>query len=71
MENQTKLEKLAGYLIFLGVLAIVCVACWYFSNVLIYLILAFLVSLLSQPLMHLMQKIRPTSDVRLGKGNTL
>jgi len=58
MENQTKIEKLAGYLIFLGVLAIVCVACWYFSNVLIYLILAFLVSLLSQPLMHLMQKIR-------------
>lgn len=58
MENQTKLEKLAGYLIFLGVLAIVCVACWYFSNVLIYLILAFLVSLISQPLMHLMQKIR-------------
>ena len=58
MENQSKLEKLAGYLIFLGVLAIVCVACWYFSNVLIYVILAFLVSLLSQPLMHLMQKIR-------------
>lgn len=25
MENQTKIEKLAGYLIFLGVLAIVCV----------------------------------------------
>ena len=58
MENQSKLEKLAGYLIFLGVLAIVCVTCWYFSNVLIYVILAFLVSLLSQPLMHLMQKIR-------------
>ena len=58
MESQSKLEKLAGYLIFLGVLAIVCVACWYFSNVLIYVILAFLVSLISQPLMHLMQKIR-------------
>ena len=58
MESQNKLEKLAGYLIFLGVLAIVCVACWYFSNVLIYVILAFLVSLISQPLMHLMQKIR-------------
>ena len=58
MENQSKLEKLAGYLIFLGALAIVCVACWYFSNVLIYVILAFLVSLISQPLMHLMQKIR-------------
>ena len=58
MENQSKLEKLAGYLIFLGVLAIVCLACWYFSNVLIYVILAFLVSLLSQPLMRLMKKIR-------------
>lgn len=58
MENQSKLEKLAGYLIFLGVLAIVCVACWYFSNVLIYVILAFLVSLISQPLMRLMQRIR-------------
>jgi len=58
MENQSKVEKLAGYLIFLGIVAIVCVACWYFSNVLIYIILAFLISLLSQPLMHLLQKIR-------------
>ncbi len=58
MENQSKVEKLAGYLIFLGVLAIVCVTCWYFRSVLVYIILAFLVSLLSQPLMHLLQKIR-------------
>ncbi|MBQ6772387.1 MAG: AI-2E family transporter [Bacteroidales bacterium] len=58
MENQSKVEKLAGYLIFLGVLAIVCVACWYFRSVLVYVILAFLVSLLSQPLMHLMRKVR-------------
>ena len=58
MENQSKLEKLAGYLIFLGVLAIIVVLCWYFSNVLIYIILAFLVSLLSQPLMRLFRKIR-------------
>lgn len=58
MENQSKVEKLAGYLIFLGVLAIIAVLCWYFSNVLIYVILAFLVSLLSQPLMRLFRKIR-------------
>lgn len=58
MENQSKVEKLAGYLIFLGVLAIIAVLCWYFSNVLIYIILAFLVSLLSQPLMRLFRKIR-------------
>ena len=58
MEKQSNIEKLAGYLIFLGVLAIVCVTCWYFSSVLVYIILAFVVSLLSQPLMRLMKKIQ-------------
>ena len=58
MEKQSNLEKLAGYLIFLGILAIVCVVCWYFRSVLVYVILAFVVSLISQPLMHLLRKIR-------------
>ena len=58
MEKQSNLERLAGYLIFLGFLAIVCVTCWYFRNVLIYIVLAFVVSLISQPLKHLLKKIR-------------
>lgn len=58
MEKQSNLEKLAGYLIFLGILAIVCVVCWYFRSVLVYVILAFIVSLISQPLMRLLRKIR-------------
>jgi len=58
MEKQSNLEKLAGYLIFLGILAIVCVGCWYFRSVLVYVILAFVVSLISQPLTHLLRKIR-------------
>lgn len=58
MEKQSNIEKLAGYLIFLGILAIVSVACWYFSSVLVYIILAFVVSLLSQPLVQLMKKIQ-------------
>lgn len=58
MENQSKVEKLAGYLIFLGVLAIVVLTCWYFRSVLVYIILAFLVSLLSQPLMKALKKIK-------------
>lgn len=58
MESQSKLEKLAGYLIFIGILAIVGTLCWYFRSVLVYIILAFVVSLVSQPLMRLMQKIR-------------
>lgn len=58
MEKQGKLDKLAGYLIFIGVLAIVAVVCWYFSNVLLYIILALVVSLISKPLVRLMEKVK-------------
>ena len=58
MEKQTYMEKLARYIIFIGVIAIVGVVCWYFSSVLVYILLAFVVSLLSHPLMNLLQKIR-------------
>lgn len=58
MDKQSNLEKLAGYLIFLGILAIACIACWYFSSVLVYIILAFVVSLLSLPLVRLIKKIQ-------------
>lgn len=57
MEKQSNLERLSGYIILIGVLAIVGVACWYFKDVLVYIILAFIVSLLSRPLMHLFQKV--------------
>ncbi len=58
MEKQSNVEKLAGYLILIGVLAIVGVLCWYFRSVLIYIILAFVVSLISLPLVRLMRKMR-------------
>ena len=58
MEKQSYVEKLSKYLIYLGVLAIVCALCWYFRSVLVYIILAFVVSLVSRPLARLMGKIR-------------
>ena len=58
MEQQNNLDRLARYLIIIGALAIASVLCWYFSNVLIYIILAFVVSLVSHPLMRAMLKIR-------------
>ena len=57
MEKLSNLEKLSKYLIFIGILTIVCAVCWYFSSVLVYIILAFVVSLVSRPLAHLMGKI--------------
>ena len=58
MENERKTDKLAGYIIKLGGLAMVLALCWYFKNVLIYIIVAFVVSMIGRPLMQLMRKIK-------------
>ena len=58
MENERNTDKLAGYLIKLGGLAIVLALCWYFKNVLIYIIVAFVVSMIGRPFMQLLKKIR-------------
>ena len=57
MEKQSYIEKLSKYLIYLGILAIISIVCWYFRSVLVYVILAFVVSLVSRPLARLMGKI--------------
>ncbi|MBQ7269390.1 MAG: AI-2E family transporter [Bacteroidales bacterium] len=58
METQSNVNRLAGYILKLGMLAAIVLFCWYFSSVLIYVILAFVVSLIGQPLMRLMRKVR-------------
>ena len=58
MENERNTEKLAGYIIRLGGLAIVAALCLYFKSVLIYIIAAVVISLLGRPLMRLMRKIK-------------
>ncbi len=58
MENERNTDKLAGYIIKLGGLAMILALCWYFKNVLIYIIVAFVVSMIGRPLMQLMRKIK-------------
>ena len=58
MENEKNTEKLANYIIKLGGLAIVLALCWYFKNVLIYIIAAFVVSMIGRPIMQLLRKIK-------------
>ena len=58
MEKNTATERLATYLIGLGVLTIVGVTCWYFREVILYILLAVVVSLLGHPLVGLLGKIR-------------
>lgn len=58
MENEKYTEKLAKYLLFAACFCIVAALCWHFRNVIIYILLAVVVSLISQPIMTLLQKVR-------------
>lgn len=57
MEKERNIDRLAGYLIKLGGFAIIAALCWYFKNVLIYIIVAFVISLIGRPVMKLLKKI--------------
>ena len=58
MENQKNVERLSGWLMRLGAFAAVALLCWYFRSVLVYIVIAFVVSLVGQPLMRLLRRIR-------------
>lgn len=58
MENEKNGEKLAGWVLKLGILAIILASCWYFSSVLVYILVAFVVSLIGHPVMKLLRKVK-------------
>lgn len=59
MEHSEKYtEKLAKYILIAAGVVLVGGICWYFSSVLIYILLAVVVSLVAQPVMTLLRKIR-------------
>jgi len=57
MEQERSIDRLARYLIAAGTIAILACLCWYFRNVLVYVIAAFVVSLIGQPVMRRLRKI--------------
>ena len=57
MEKQSNINKLAGYLINLGIAAAIILFCWYFRNTLIYVVLSFVVSLVCHPLVKGMRRL--------------
>jgi predicted PurR-regulated permease PerM len=58
MEKERSIDRLARYIIILGTLAIAVVLCYFFSSVLAYILLAFVVSLIGQPVFKLLKKIK-------------
>lgn len=57
MEKERNIDKLAGYLIKLGGLSIVAALCWYFRNILVYIAIAFVISLIGRPIIKLLRKV--------------
>ncbi|MEE3376020.1 MAG: AI-2E family transporter [Candidatus Cryptobacteroides sp.] len=56
--EERNVDKLSGWIMQLAVVAVICAACWYFRSVLVYVLAAFVVSLLGQPIMQLFRKIK-------------
>ena len=59
MEQQERsIDRLARYIIAAATIAIAAWLCWYFKSVLVYVIAAFVVSLIGQPVMRLLRKVK-------------
>ena len=58
MEEERTIDKLARYIINIGTFAIIAALCWYFRSVLIYIIAAFVISLIGQPIFRSLKDIR-------------
>ena len=57
MEKERSIDRLARYIIAAATIAILAFLCWYFRSILVYIIVAFVISLLGQPVMRLLRKI--------------
>ena len=58
MEKERSIDKLARYIIILGALAIAALLCYFFGSVIAYILIAFVVSLIGQPIVKLLRKIK-------------
>lgn len=57
MEKERGVDRLSRYIIYGVAAAIALAAGWYFRNVIIYVILAAVVSLLAKPVMNLLRHV--------------
>ena len=55
--EERSVDKLARYIMMAVVAVIVCALCWYFRSVLIYIIVAAVVSLMARPIMGWLEKL--------------
>ena len=56
--EERSIDRLARYVITIGIVAIIGFLCWYFRSVLIYIIAAFVGSLIGRPVMRTLRRIK-------------
>lgn len=56
-QNERYVDKLAKYILVAAVTGIIATLSWYFRSVLVYILIAVVVSLIAKPLMNFMQRI--------------
>ena len=58
MEQERSIDRLARLTVGAAIFTIIALLCWYFRSVLVYIIAAFVVSLIGQPVVRSLRKIR-------------
>ena len=58
MEKERSVDKLARYMMYTAVATVVLAICWFFRDVIIYMLAAGLVSLIGQPIMTFLNKLK-------------
>ena len=58
MEQERSVDRLSRLIIGTAVFTVIALLCWYFRSVLVYIIAAFVVSLIGQPVIRLLRRIR-------------
>lgn len=57
-QNERYIDKLAKYILIASGLVVSALLCWYFRSILIYILVAVVVSLIAKPMMNLLRKLR-------------
>lgn len=58
MDREREIDKLARYAMITAAAAVILVLCWFFRDVIVYMLLAGVVALIGRPVMDLLNKIR-------------
>ena len=58
MEGERSIDRLARVILSTAIFTVIALLCWYFRSVLIYIIAAFVVSLVGQPVMRALRRFR-------------